>query len=62
MAKGAAGHPQDCQGTRRRNLDYSTHSCGNVSEAGGLMNYNIDVAHSFRQDGVYCGAILKGAN
>jgi putative ABC transport system substrate-binding protein len=31
-----------------------------IVEAGGLMNYNIDVADSFRQVGVYCGAILKG--
>jgi putative ABC transport system substrate-binding protein len=32
-----------------------------IVEAGGLMNYNIDVADSFRQVGIYCGAILKGA-
>ncbi len=30
-------------------------------EAGGLMNYNVDVADSFRQVGVYVGLILKGA-
>jgi putative tryptophan/tyrosine transport system substrate-binding protein len=30
-------------------------------EAGGLMNYNIDVADSFRQVGAYVGQILKGA-
>jgi putative ABC transport system substrate-binding protein len=32
-----------------------------IVEAGGLMNYNIDVADSFRQVGVYVGSILKGA-
>jgi putative ABC transport system substrate-binding protein len=32
-----------------------------IVEAGGLMNYNVDVADSFRQVGAYCGAILKGA-
>jgi putative ABC transport system substrate-binding protein len=32
-----------------------------IIEAGGLMAYNIDVADSFRQVGVYCGSILKGA-
>jgi putative ABC transport system substrate-binding protein len=32
-----------------------------IIEAGGLMGYNIDVADSFRQVGVYCGSILKGA-
>jgi putative tryptophan/tyrosine transport system substrate-binding protein len=32
-----------------------------IVEAGGLMNYNIDVADSFRQVGVYAGTILKGA-
>jgi putative ABC transport system substrate-binding protein len=30
-------------------------------EAGGLMNYNIDVADSFRQVGAYVGQILNGA-
>jgi putative ABC transport system substrate-binding protein len=32
-----------------------------IIEAGGLMGYNVDVADSFRQVGVYCGSILKGA-
>jgi putative ABC transport system substrate-binding protein len=32
-----------------------------IVEAGGLMNYNIDVADSFRQVGAYAGQILKGA-
>jgi putative tryptophan/tyrosine transport system substrate-binding protein len=32
-----------------------------IVEAGGLMNYNVDAADSFRQVGVYVGNILKGA-
>jgi putative ABC transport system substrate-binding protein len=32
-----------------------------IVEAGGLMNYNVNVADSFRQVGVYAGNILKGA-
>jgi len=32
-----------------------------IVEAGGLMNYNVDAADSFRQVGVYTGQILKGA-
>jgi putative ABC transport system substrate-binding protein len=32
-----------------------------IVEAGGLMNYNIDLADSFRHVGVYAGKILKGA-
>jgi putative ABC transport system substrate-binding protein len=32
-----------------------------IVEAGGLMNYNVNVAESFRQVGVYAGNILKGA-
>jgi putative ABC transport system substrate-binding protein len=31
-------------------------------EAGGLMNYGPRVSDVFRQAGVYCGSILKGAN
>jgi putative ABC transport system substrate-binding protein len=32
-----------------------------IVEVGGLMNYNVDIADSFRQVGAYCGAILRGA-
>jgi putative tryptophan/tyrosine transport system substrate-binding protein len=31
-----------------------------IVEAGGLMNYNVDVTDSLRQVGVYAGTILKG--
>jgi putative ABC transport system substrate-binding protein len=32
-----------------------------IVRVGGLMNYNIDLADSFRQVGAYAGRILKGA-
>jgi putative ABC transport system substrate-binding protein len=39
----------------------ASYSDREIVEVGGLMNYNADIADSFRQVGAYCGAILKGA-
>lgn len=39
----------------------SAYADRDIVEAGGLMNYNVDVTDSLRQVGVYTGNILKGA-
>ena len=39
----------------------ATYSAREFVEAGGLMSYGTDRADMYRQVGVYCGQILKGA-
>jgi ABC-type uncharacterized transport system substrate-binding protein len=39
----------------------ATFSTREIAEAGGLMSYGPNLAHAFRQIGIYTGRILKGA-
>jgi putative tryptophan/tyrosine transport system substrate-binding protein len=39
----------------------ATFSNRDFAEIGGLMSYGANIAHAFRQVGVYAGRVLKGA-
>jgi putative ABC transport system substrate-binding protein len=44
-----------------RHMMTATFPFRDYTEAGGLMSYGSDVADAYRQEGAYCGRILKGA-